>query len=153
QQVFRALIQLAKEVNLPIAIHTREAWQDTLKILEEVGPPARNGVFHCFGEGISEAKAALDLGFYISVPGIVTFKKSGNLIPVIETIPIERILVETDSPFLAPMPHRGKRNEPAFVKFIGEKIAEIKKLPVEEVARVTTENARRLFNLSLRGMK
>ncbi len=148
QQCFREQIQLAQEVDLPIVIHTREAWVDTLRVLRETGIPKRKGVFHCFGGTAEEAEEVVALGFHVSIPGIITFKKPGHLLDVVQKIPLEKILIETDAPFLAPMPHRGKRNEPAFVKQVAEKIAEIRGLSYEEVARVTTENAIKLFSLS-----
>lgn len=144
---FREQIGLAKKLDLPIIVHTREAWVDTLSVIEEVGPPPRGGVFHCFSEGPEEAKRVIEMGFYISIAGVVTFKKPGKLISVIETMPLERILIETDAPYLAPVPHRGKRNEPAFVALVGEKIAEIRKEAVGHVARVTTQNAKTLFGI------
>ncbi|MBI4125549.1 MAG: TatD family hydrolase [Deltaproteobacteria bacterium] len=147
QERFAEQIALAGELNLPLVIHSREAWQDTLAVLKEGGPPERGGVFHCFSGGWKEAKQALDLGFYISVSGIVTFKKAESLVEVVHKIPLERILIETDAPYLAPVPHRGERNEPAFVKFVGEKIAEIRSGPVEKVSGIILNNTKTLFHL------
>jgi len=146
QKRFREQIELAGELNFPISIHSREAWADTLKILKEAGVPSKKGVFHCFGGNLEEAHQALELDFYISISGIVTFKKAENLIHVVSEIPLEKMVIETDAPFLAPVPHRGKRNEPAFVALVGEKIAEIKKLPLEKVAKQIGQNTRELFH-------
>lgn len=147
QQVFAEQLQLAKELNLPVAIHSRDAWDDTIRMVRETLPP-RGGVFHCFGGTIAEAKQALDLGFFISISGIITFqKKVEHLVEVVKTVPLDRIVIETDAPFLAPVPHRGKRNEPAFVCLVGEKIAEIRKMPVEEVSGQICQNVQRLFGI------
>lgn len=148
QERFLEQMALAKELNLPVVIHSREAWDDTIHIVEKMGPLPKGGVFHCFGGNVAEARQALDLGFYISISGIVTFKKAQNLIEVIQQIPLERIVIETDAPFLAPVPYRGKKNEPAFVKLVGEKIAEIKKMPAEKISKATIENTKKLFTLS-----
>lgn len=147
QKRFREQLQLAKELGLPVLIHSREAWEDTVRLVREEGPLPAGGVFHCFGGTLEEAHQALDLGFHISISGIITFKKAGVLIEVVEKIPLEKMLIETDAPFLAPVPHRGKRNEPAFVALVGEKIAEIKKRPVGAVAEIVTGNTRRLFRI------
>ncbi|MDO8527514.1 MAG: TatD family hydrolase [Deltaproteobacteria bacterium] len=150
QKRFREQLALAKELQLPVTIHSREAWDDTVRLIKECGPLVAGGVFHCFGGTLEEMKQALDLGFYISISGIVTFKKVQNLMEVSLQIPLDRIVIETDAPFLAPVPHRGKRNEPAFVALVGEKIAEIRGIPKEEMAKITSANAQRLFGLSLR---
>ena len=147
QKRFAEQIALAKELNLPIAIHSREAWEDTIRIVREAGPLPKAGVFHCFGGDLREADQALDLGFYISISGIVTFKKAANLLEVVQKIPLEKIVIETDAPFLAPVPHRGKRNEPAFVKLVGEKIAEIRGITSEEVSRIIKNNTKQLFGI------
>ena len=148
QQCFREQLSLAHEWQLPVIIHSRDAWEDTLRVLKETGIPKRKGVFHCFGETVDDAERAIALGFYISIPGILTFKKPGHSLEVVKHIPLEKILIETDAPYLAPIPHRGKRNEPAFVKHVAEKIAEIRGISYEEVVRQTTENAIKLFSLS-----
>ena len=153
QKVFAEQLQLAKELNLPVSIHSREAWDDTIRIIKEAGELPKGGVFHCFGGNLQEAHQAIDLGFTLSISGIVTFKKAQTLLEVVEKITLEKIVIETDAPFLAPVPYRGKRNEPAFVKLVGEKIAEIRKMAVEEVSRIIKNNTNNLFHLSLRGTK
>ena len=145
KEVFRRFIQLAKKTGLPLVIHTREAEEDTLQILEEEKASEVGGVIHCFSESVELAKRCLAMGFHISIPGIVTFKKASNVHEVVKMLPIEKMLIETDSPFLAPIPYRGKRNEPAYVKIVAEKIAELKGLSFDDVARITTLNTERLF--------
>ena len=147
QKRFREQLALAKELGLPVSIHSREAWSDTVNIVKEFSPFSQSGVFHCFGGTVAEAKEVADLGFYISISGIITFKKAQSLVEVVEQMPLEMMLIETDAPFLAPVPHRGKRNEPAFVAIVGEKIADIKQLPKERVAEVTTANAKKIFSI------
>ncbi|WP_416896911.1 MAG: TatD family hydrolase [Minwuia sp.] len=146
QAVFRAHISAARETGLPLIIHTRDAEADTIRILEEeTGKGPFPGLIHCFSGTQRLADAALALGFYISVSGIVTFKTAEDLRTVIATVPAERLLVETDSPYLAPVPRRGKRNEPAYTAHTAAKVAELKGLGAAEVASVTTDNFRRLF--------
>ena len=140
--VFVRQLELAREAAKPIVIHTREAWSDTIQILREQS--ANRGIFHCFTGGIEEAREALDLGFHLSFGGVVTFPKSERLREAAKIVPLDRLLVETDAPYLAPVPHRGKRNEPAFVVNTARKLAEIRGIPVEDVARATTENFERL---------
>lgn len=147
KKVFLEQIELAKEMDKPIVIHSREAWADTIAIVKEAGSQPAGGVFHCFGGTLEEAHQALDLGFYISISGIVTFKKAGVLMEVVEKIPLEKMLIETDAPFLSPTPHRGKRNEPAFVALVGEKIAQLKKISPQEAAEIITENTKKLFKI------
>lgn len=148
RRCFEEQIELAEELNLPLMIHTREAWSDTVRALKKVGIPKRKGIFHCFGETLQEAYEAIELGFLISIPGIVTFKKKAEVLQeVVRVIDLNHILIETDAPYLAPVPYRGKRNEPAFVVEVGKKIAEIKGLSVEEVAKKTTANAKRIFGI------
>ena len=144
---FREQLELAQTLKLPVSIHTRTAWAETVVTIREAGDLPGKGVFHCFSEGLKEAYEALELGFYLSISGIVTFKKAQSLVEVVEKIGLEHLLIETDGPFLSPMPHRGKRNEPAWVAIVGEKIAEIRKQNTKEVAKVITENTRRLFKL------
>lgn len=139
---FNAHIQASQALDIPIIIHTREADEDTLSYLRN---QHLKGVFHCFSGGQALAEAGLDLGFYISFSGIITFKKSDALRAVVQSIPLERILIETDAPYLAPVPYRGQRNEPAFVKAIAECIAEVKGIPFHNVAQQTTENFYTLF--------
>ena len=145
QEVFAAQITLAVELDLPVAIHTREAADDTFRILEEAGAGRVRGVMHCFTGTALEARRALDLGFYLSIPGIVTFPKAGALRDVVAGLPLERILVETDSPYLAPVPHRGKRNEPAFLSETVRQVATLHALPVEVMAGQIQANFDRLL--------
>lgn len=145
---FAEQIVLAEELHFPLMIHTREAWSDTIRILKETGLPKRKGIFHCFGETLKEAMQAVEMGFLISIPGIVTFqKKSETLQEIAREVDLDHLLIETDAPYLAPVPHRGKRNEPAFVVEVGKKIAELKGCSLEEVAAKTTANAKRIFGL------
>lgn len=142
---FRTHIQAARLARKPLIIHTRDAADDTIRIMQEEGASAIGGVMHCFTESWSVAKAALDLGFYISFSGIVTFKNAADLREVARQVPMDRMLVETDSPFLAPVPMRGKVNEPANVRFVAQLVADLKGLPLEEFATLTSANFRRLF--------
>lgn len=148
---FREQIGLARELRLPIVIHTREAQEDTIAILREEQAGDVGGVFHCFSGDAWLAKDALDLGFYLSFSGVLTFQNAVMLRAILKTVPMDRILIETDGPYLTPVPHRGQRNEPAFVKLVVEKIAEIRSAgdarAVEEIGRVTSDNARRLFKI------
>lgn len=148
RRVFAAQVVLAREVDLPLVIHTREAWDDTFAILEEHGVPERT-VFHCFTGGPQEAALALDLGAMLSVSGIVTFRSAGALREAVAATPLERLLVETDSPYLAPVPHRGERNRPSLVGRVGEELAALHGRPVGEVAEATTLNAVRFYGLDL----
>jgi len=150
---FRAHISAARETGLPIIVHTRDADADMTRILrDEHAKGAYPGVIHCFSSGPELAAAALDLGLYISISGIVTFKKAGELRETVKTVPVERLLVETDSPYLAPVPKRGKRNEPAFTAYTAETVAELKGLDVAELGRITSENFFTLFNKTERSM-
>ena len=141
---FRTHIQAAKAAGVPLIIHTREAPFDTLRILQE--EKADNGVIHCFSEDISFAKAALDLGFYISFSGIVTFKNAKEVQAACQFVPDDRILVETDAPYLAPTPHRGKLNQPAYTRHTAEFVAQLRGTDFEQLAQITTDNFFRLFN-------
>ncbi|HEV8366705.1 MAG TPA: TatD family hydrolase [Pyrinomonadaceae bacterium] len=146
--VFGRQLRSANELDLPVIIHTREAETETIEILQaEFADANRRGVFHCFSGSLELAKAALDLGFLISFSGIVTFKKADDLRAVAKYVPLERLLIETDCPFLAPVPYRGKRNEPTYVVEVARCIAEVRKVDVAEVAQATTRNFSRLFNL------
>lgn len=145
---FREQIALAKDCKLPIVVHDRNAHQETLSILQEEKAFEVGGVIHCFSGDYEMASRCLDMGFYISIPGTVTFKNAVSLQEVVRRIPLDGILLETDSPFLAPVPYRGKRNEPAYVKYVAEKIAAVKKMDVEEVASVTSENVKTLFKIT-----
>ena len=145
QQVFRAQIRLARRRQLPIVIHTREADEDTLGILEEESARDVGGVFHCFTGDRAMARRALDIGFHISLAGIVTFPRALELKEVAKMVPLDRLLIETDSPFLAPVPHRGKRNEPANVVRIAETIAELRGTSADEIGQRARANFERLF--------
>jgi TatD DNase family protein len=146
---FRTHIRAAQQCRKPLVIHTRAAQEDTLRILREEGEDGRagsaGGVFHCFTESLEVAKAALDLGFYISLSGIVTFKSAQYLRDVAAYVPAERLLIETDSPYLAPVPFRGKTNTPALVPYVAQQVAQVRGLRVEEVAQMTSDNFDRLF--------
>ena len=147
-EVFRKQIRLAKKVKLPIIIHNREATADIVSILQEEGAAEVGGIMHCFSGSVETAKVCLDMNFYISLGGPVTFKNAKKPKEVAAEVPLDRLLIETDCPYLAPHPYRGKRNEPAYVKLVAEQIAEIKQLSVEEVSQVTTENAKKLFGIN-----
>lgn len=142
---FRRHIRAAIAVGKPLIVHTREAAQDTIDILKEEGAQRAGGVMHCFSENWEIAQQALDLGFYISFSGIVTFKSAQNLREVAMRVPTERLLVETDSPYLAPVPHRGKTNEPAYVRLVADCLAALRNSPYPEIAAATTDNFFRLF--------
>ncbi|MBV7314600.1 YchF/TatD family DNA exonuclease [Shewanella sp. NIFS-20-20] len=145
QQCFEQQVALAVDVNKPLIVHTRDARQDTLAILRQGHADKVGGVLHCFTEDWEMAKAAIDLGFYISVSGIVTFKNGGDLRTVIRKVPKDRLLVETDSPYLAPVPHRGQENQPAFVRDVAEFVAELRGEAYEELAANTSANFFKLF--------
>jgi len=152
QGAFRRQLELALERRLPVIIHTRDAENDTIAILREAwadaGGAEVGGVIHCFTGTQTLADAALEMGFYISFSGVVTFKTAEELRNVARGVPIDRLLIETDCPFLAPVPHRGKRNEPAFVIETARKLSELKQTSLEEIARATSGNFRRLFRLA-----
>ncbi|MFC5714443.1 TatD family hydrolase [Thalassorhabdus alkalitolerans] len=148
KEVFRKQIRLAKKVNLPIVIHDRDAHQDIVDILKEEKAEEVGGIMHCFGGSLEIARECLKMNFHISFGGPVTFKNAKRPKEVAKEIPMDKLLVETDCPFLAPHPYRGKRNEPAYVKLVAEKIAELKELSLEEVAEQTTSNAKKLFNIN-----
>jgi TatD DNase family protein len=146
---FRTHIQAARQLNKPLVIHTRQASEDTLTILreedEDGSAGSAGGVFHCFTETIEVARQALDLGFYISFSGILTFKSAQNLRDVAAMVPLDRLLIETDSPYLAPMPFRGKTNNPSFVPFVAAQLAQIKQMSVQDMAALTSRNFDQLF--------
>lgn len=148
---FREQILLARELRLPLVIHTREAQEDTIAILKDEQAADVGGVFHCFTGDARLAKDGLDLGFYLSFSGVVTFQNAAMLREIVKTVPTDRMLIETDCPYLAPAPHRGKRNEPAYVRLVAETIARARSaaapVSVEEIGRLTSANARRLFRL------
>jgi len=145
QERFRRHIRAARSCEKPLIIHTREAAADTISILREEHAEEAGGVMHCFTESWETAKSALDLGFYISFSGIVTFRNADSLREVAARVPDDRLLIETDAPYLAPVPHRGKTNEPAYVRFVAEQLAQIRNTSLSEVANHTTQNFFRLF--------
>jgi TatD DNase family protein len=145
QAVFRAQVRLARELKLPVVIHTREADADTLEVLRDEGKGALTGVLHCFSGTADLARAGLDLGFYISFAGMLTFNNAGALRETARLVPLDRLMTETDSPFLAPVPHRGKRNEPAFVSHVVATLAQLHAIDVQEMDQHTTANFHRLF--------
>jgi TatD DNase family protein len=145
---FRVHIEAARRSGKPLIIHTRAAKEDTLRIIAEERAGEVGGVFHCFTEDRETAWRAVDLGFYVSFSGIVTFKNAGSLKEIATELPLDRILVETDSPYLAPVPHRGKLNEPSYVRHVAAEIAELRGISLETLAKVTSENFQRLFRIS-----
>lgn len=147
KEVFRKQIRLAKKVNMPIIIHNREATEDVLAILEEENAKEIGGIMHCYSDTPDHIDRILAMDFYISLGGPVTFKNAKDPKEVAAMVPLDKLLVETDAPFLAPHPNRGKRNEPAYVKLVAEKIAELRGMAFDELAKVTTENAFKLFNI------
>lgn len=146
---FRTHIRAARECGKPLIIHTREAREDTIRILQEEGAAEIGGVMHCFTETWEMAEAAMEMGFYVSMSGIVTFKNAESLRDVARRLPADRLLIETDCPYLAPMPHRGKQNEPAYVAHVAERVAQERGVTVEELAQQTTDNFARLFKVAL----
>lgn len=149
---FRTHIEASRITRKPLIIHTREASEDTIKIMREcgagTGQGGAGGVMHCFTETLEVALAAVELGFYISFSGILTFKSAKQIQEVAKALPLERILIETDSPYLAPVPHRGKMNEPGWVKHVAEYLADLKQIPLAQVEQQTTENFFTLFNIA-----
>ncbi len=146
KEVFRIHIEAALETGLPLSVHTRNAEEETIRLLKEAGQGKAQGVLHCFSGTRFLAEAALDLGFYISVSGIITFKKAEDIRETIRSVPLDRLLLETDAPYLAPVPHRGKRNEPALMIHTAKVVADLKGLSLAELARITTENFFMLFS-------
>ena len=144
---FREQIKLAKELNLPIVVHEREAGQDVYDIIKEASDENLTGVIHCFSGSLEMAKEYIKLGFYISFAGPVTFKNARIPKEVAKEIPLDRLLIETDSPYLTPEPYRGKRNDPTHVRYMAEKIAELKNIKYDELVKATNENAKKLFNI------
>jgi TatD DNase family protein len=144
---FRVHIRAARQTGLPLIIHTRSSSDDTLRLLREEQGAQAGGVFHCFTETVEVARAALDLGFYISLSGILTFRNAEELRAVARMVPLDRLLIETDSPYLAPMPFRGKTNSPAWVPYVAAELAKLKGLGVDEVAQATTYNFETLFGV------
>jgi TatD DNase family protein len=142
---FRQHIQAAKECGKPLIIHTRSAAADTLRIMVEEDAGSVGGVMHCFTENLDFAYSVINLGFYVSFSGILTFKNATIIKEVAQKIPLDRILIETDSPYLAPVPFRGKTNQPAYVRYVAEEIAKLRNTSLEEIGSATTNNFRRLF--------
>ena len=147
QESFRAHIRIGRELNKPVIVHTRDAREDTLAILQEEQVADCGGVLHCFTEDRATAEKLLDMGFYISFSGIVTFRNAEQIREAARYVPLDRILVETDSPYLAPVPHRGKENQPAYTRDVAEYMAVLKGVSVDELAQVTTANFARLFHV------
>jgi len=146
QQIrFRNHIRAALEIKKPLIVHTREAREDTLRIMQEEGADKIGGVMHCFTETSETAKRALDMDFYISFSGIITFKNAASLREIAKSVPLDRMLLETDAPYLAPMPYRGKPNQPAYVRYVAECIAKLRNVSYETIAKHTTQNFFRLF--------
>lgn len=146
KEVFEKQIRLALDVDMPIVVHSREATTDTLEILKKY--PGVRGELHCFSGSAETAVELVKMGFYIAFGGALTFKNARKTIEAARAVPTERLLVETDCPYMTPVPFRGKRNEPAYVRYAAEKLAEVKEVPVEEIVRVTEENAKRFFGLA-----
>lgn len=147
KDVFRKQIRLAKKLNMPIIIHNREATEDIIQILQEEKAEEVGGIMHCYSDSVEYVQACLDMNFYISLGGPVTFKNAKLPKEVAKQVPLDRLLVETDAPYLAPHPNRGKRNEPEYVKLVAEKIAELRNMTFEEVSQITTRNAMNVFQI------
>ncbi|MGL4655062.1 MAG: TatD family hydrolase [Sarcina sp.] len=145
KDAFRRHLELAKKLNMPVIIHDRDAHQDTLEIMKEY--PEVTGVVHCFSGSAEMAIECLKLGYYIGITGVVTFKNAKKIIDVVQVVPIDKLLVETDAPFMAPVPNRGKRNQSDYIEYVIEKIAEIKGISSVEVSEKTIENTKKLFNI------
>lgn len=146
EAAFLMQVEWAEKLDIPIVIHSRETTQLLIDVLKDYGLGRSRGIFHCFGGSYEEAKQIIDLGFDLGIGGVLTFKKSG-LSEVLEKIPLKHLVLETDSPYLSPTPKRGKRNESAFIAYIAQKLADIKQVPLEELARITSENASRIFKI------
>ena len=155
RRVFRRQLQIAAELGKPVVVHDREAHANTLEILRQWIAESQTtfseyrGVLHCFSGNLALAQAVIELGFFIGVDGPITYRNARKLPDIVKALPLDRLLVETDAPFLTPHPHRGQRNEPAYVRLVAEKIADTKNLPLEEVAQATTANAKALFQLDV----
>ncbi|MGN6715979.1 MAG: TatD family hydrolase [Candidatus Binatia bacterium] len=147
RRVFSQFIRMARQTGLPIVVHERDATKDAAELLRSEGAGELRGVIHCFTGNYEAACAYLDLGFYLSFTGIITFKNAESLRDVVRKVPLEHMLIETDSPFLTPVPHRGKRNEPAYVRFVAETVAIVRGISLEQVARITSANAQNLFEI------
>jgi TatD DNase family protein len=147
RECFRRQLETAVKMAKPVIFHIRNAWEDFFQLIGEFAPALRPSVMHCFSGDWATARRCLDLGFYLSIPGVVTFPKAESLQEVARRAPLERLLVETDCPYLAPVPYRGKTNEPAFVRHTARKVAECRQEPLEKVATHTTQNARTVFGI------
>jgi len=145
-RVFRRQLELAVKTKLPVVIHTREAFRETIDIIRDFAPKLVGGIFHCFPGTADDAREVIDLGFYISVGGMITFPKA-NMARMAAEVPLEKILLETDSPYLAPVPNRGKTNQPAYVRHVAEKLAELQERPPAEIEKITDRNCRKVFGL------
>src|SRR5690625_78572 len=148
EKVFREQIQLAKEIHMPIIIHNRDATDDVIRILQEEKAGEVGGIMHCYSGTVEQLQPCLDMNFYISLAGPVTFKNAKKLKEVAKYIPLERLLIETDAPYLAPHPYRGKRNEPAYVTKVAEEIAALRGMEYETICKITTENAMRIYRIN-----
>jgi len=142
---FRTQVGWAKKYNIPVVIHSRQSTPECIDVIKEMHDTSLTGIFHCFGGSLEEARQITELGFYLGIGGVLTYKNSG-LAGVIEKLPLDNIVVETDAPYLTPVPFRGKRNESAYLKYVVQKIAELKNISIEEVAEITTANANKLFD-------
>lgn len=148
QSVFVDQLMIAKEIALPVVIHNRESMEDMLRLLKEYFSPEVGGVMHSYSGSVEMARIFLDMGFYLSISGTLTFKNARKLPEVVAMMPLNRLLVETDSPYMTPTPHRGKRNEPAYVRFIAEEVARIRGMSIENLEEITTENTKRVFGIN-----
>ena len=146
REVLRTQMRWAEELNLPVALHIRKAHNEVFGLLKEMNRPAYRGVMHCFGGSVQEAQRAVEMGFHLGIGGVVTFKNA-TLAEVVKAVPLERLLLETDAPYLSPVPHRGERNESAYIPLIAQKIADLRGITLDEVAERTTANAHELFRL------
>jgi TatD DNase family protein len=147
KKVFRQQLKLAMDFDLPVIVHVRDAHEEMLEILTEIGKKRHKGVIHCFSGDYALAMVLIEMGYYISIPGVVTYKNAFQIQDVATRIPLERVLLETDAPYLAPVPKRGKRNEPSYVTYTAKKVAQLRDITFQEVCRQTTDNAKRLFSL------
>ena len=145
QQAFKLQLELARELDMPVIVHERDAHQDGMDIIRQF--PGVSGVFHCYSGSAEMARQLVKLGWYIGFTGVLTFKNARKAVETAASIPLERIVLETDCPFMAPVPYRGKRNDPGYLGYMAEKLAEIRGIPVEEVRRITTENGKRLYRI------
>lgn len=148
KEAFTIQVSWARKYKLPVVLHTRQSIEETIELLAPMLDGALTGIFHCFSGTADQARKIIDMGFYLGIGGVITFK-NGGLDKVLNELELDHIVLETDSPYLAPVPHRGQRNEPTFIPTVAQKIADVKKIPLEEVQRITTENAHKLFSRTL----